>query len=439
LRRRFTMNRRKPKSLILLVLLMTGVVFIPTSNAFTAPLIWSGEILLAIDPSFSYEEDNGKIITIYFTPCDEFASAISTQDGNVWVAWQSEYPRDSETPQRIEVFYKVYDGYWTDATQLTNSPGKNNRAPALLQTSDGTIWVFWVSDRTGNDEIFYKTTSNYDASWSTDMQVTNEVARDASPACVQTGDGTIWLVWSRKLNSTTEQIMYKTYDGAGWSAESQLTTTVNSINELPSIVQANDGKVWVFWSRNMTTTYQIFYMTFNGTVWSDAAQITSDDRYNLDPAALVERDGTIWVFWSSKTQQTQATYDLYYKTSGNNGSTWSSSAQFTTDQENDWYPTVTQTQDKGIWVIWTSTRLDPNDNPNQDLYCRVTVLGDIDHSGVIDITDLEMISKALATDPYNWPHGIGWNQWNPQCDLNLDNKVNIFDLSIAALNFGRSA
>lgn len=189
----------------------------------------------------------------------------------------------------------------------------------------------------------------------------------------------------------------------------------------------------------MTTTYQIFYMTFDGTVWSDAAQITSDDRYNVDPAALVERDGTIWVFWYSKTQQTQSTHDLYYKTSANNGTTWSSSAQFTTDHADDLQPTVTQTQGKGIWVIWTSTRDDPNANPNQDLYARVTVLGDIDHSGVIDMTDLSMICKASGTDPYNWPHGTDWNYWNPECDLNFDNKVNALDLSTAALNFGQSA
>jgi len=437
LRRIFTMNHRKSISLILLVLLMESVVFVSTSNAFTAPLIWSGEILIAVDPSFSYEEDKGKIITIYFTPCDEFPSAISTQNRNIWVAWQSEYPRESETYERIEVFYRVYSGYWTNATQLTNSPGKNNRAPALLQTSDGTIWVFWVSDRMGNDDIFYKTTSNYGISWSADTQLTTDLSPDASPTAAQTSDGNVWLVWSRKLNSTTEQIIYKTFNGAAWSAESQLTTTANSINQLPSIVQAHDGKIWVFWSRNMTTTYQIFYKTFNGTMWSDAAQITSDDRYNLDPAALVERDGTIWVFWQSRTQQ--STYDLYYKTSANNGTTWSSSAQFTTDLDDDWHPTATQTQGKGIWVIWASTRDDPNDNPNQDLYARVTVLGDIDHSGVIDMTDLGIISKALGTNPYSWPHGTGWNQWNPVCDLNLDNKVNVIDLSTAALSFGQSA
>jgi len=432
------MSRRKTMSLALLVLLMASVMFISTSNAFRAPLIWSGEILIAIDPSFTYEDDNGVIITIYFTPCDEFASAISTLDRDVWIAWQSEFPRDSESPERIEVFYRVYDGYWTNATQLTNSPGKNNRAPALLQTSDGTIWVFWVSDRTGNDEIFYKTTSNYGVSWSTDMQVTNNVTRDASPASVQTSDGKIWLVWSRQINSTTEQIYYRTFNGAGWSAESQLTTTVNSINQLPSIIQAHDGKIWVFWSRNMTTTYQIFYKTFDGATWTDSTQLTADDRYNLDPAALVERDGTIWVFWDSKTQHAQSTYDLYYKTSANNGTTWSSSAQFTTDQENDWQPTATQTQDKGIWVIWTSTRKDPNDNLNQDLYARITVLGDIDHNGEIDMTDLSTISKATGTDS-SWPQGTDWNQWNPECDLNLDNKVNVLDLSTAALNFGQSA
>jgi len=430
------MNPKKYAS-FMLILLLTNVVFISIGNGFTAPLIWSGEFLLTVDPTFTYEDDNGKIITDYFTPLDEFASVISAQNKNVWVAWQSEFP--PENPDRFEILYKVYRGYWTNATQLTNNQGRNNRTPALLQTSNGTIWVFWVSDRTGNNKVFYKTTSNYGVSWTSELQVTNDTRRDGNPAVMQASDGKVWLVWARQINITTEQILYKTFNGTGWSTENQLTPAVNVINQLPSIIQAADGKIWVFWSQNMTMTHQIFYRVFNGTQWLDPVQLTTDNRYNVDPTSFVERDGTIWVFWSSKTQQTQATYDIYYKTSVNNGSTWSASSQFTTDQQHDWQPTATQTQDKGIWVIWASTRDDPNGNLNEDLYYRITVLGDIDHSGTIDITDLGVISKALATDPYNWPHGIDWNQWNPACDLNLDNKINVLDMVIAAVNFGRSA
>lgn len=426
----------KKYAAFMLILLLTNIALVSIGNGFTGPLIWSGELLLTVDPSFTYEDDNGKIITDYFTPLDEFPSVVSAQNREVWVAWQSETP--PENPNRFEILYKVYNGYWTNATQLTNNPSNNNRTPALLQTSDGIIWVFWVSDRTGNNEIFCKTTSNYGVSWASELQVTNDTRRDGNPAVTQTSDGKVWLVWSRQLNISTEQIWYKTFNGTGWSAESQLTTTGNVINQLPSVIQAADGRIWVFWSRNMTTTYQIFYKIFNGTQWLSAAQLTTDDRYNIDPNAFTERDGTIWVFYASKTQQAQATYDIYYKTSGNNGSTWSASSQFTTNNQHDWEPTATQTQDKGIWVIWASTRDDPNGLPNEDLYQRITVLGDIDHSGTIDITDLETISRASATDP-SWPHGTGWNQWNPVCDLNLDNKVNILDMVIAAVNFGRSA
>jgi Dockerin type I domain len=426
----------KKYAIIMLIVLLTNGVFISVGHGFTSPLIWSGEFLLTADPTFTYEEDNGKIITIYFTPLDEFASVISMKNKYVWVAWQSEFP--AENPDRFEVFYKVYNGYWTNATQLTNNPGNNNKTPALLQTSDGMIWVFWVSDRTGNNEIFCKTTTNYGSSWSSEVQVTNDTRRDGNPTVAQTSDGKIWLVWSRQMNISTEQIVYKTFNGTSWSTENHITTVGNVINQLPSIVQAADGRIWVFWSRNMTTTYQIFYRIFNGTQWLNLSQLTTDDRYNIDPSAFVERDGTIWVFWSSKTQQMNAAYDIYYRTSTNNGSSWSASYQFTTNSQHDWQPTATQTQDKGIWVIWTSTRDDPNGNANEDLYYRITVLGDIDHSGTIDITDLGIISKALATDP-SWPHGTDWNQWNQACDLNLDNKINVIDMAIAAVNFGRSA
>jgi len=70
-------------------------------------------------------------------------------------------------------------------------------------------------------------------------------------------------------------------------------------------------------------------------------------------------------------------------------------------------PSATQLPDKSIWIVWTSNRLDSNGNPNIDLYIQISLLGDVDKNGVIDITDVDMIKRALATDP-TWPHGTDW-------------------------------
>jgi len=67
----------------------------------------------------------------------------------------------------------------------------------------------------------------------------------------------------------------------------------------------------------------------------------------------------------------------------------------------------------------------------------VTVMlrGDVNSDRVIDILDLALIARAFGTNP-SYPQGTGWDQWNPNADLNQDNKVDITDLFITGGSYG---
>jgi hypothetical protein len=59
----------------------------------------------------------------------------------------------------------------------------------------------------------------------------------------------------------------------------------------------------------------------------------------------------------------------------------------------------------------------------------VTLKGDINKDGIVNILDLVKIVLAFSSDPTS-------QTWNPNCDLNGDSSVNILDLAIAAGHFG---
>lgn len=406
-------------------------------------LIWSGELQLTLDPvEVVYDPETKQNITNVTTDFDGLPSVTSSQDNKLWLVWQTDVTGNDD------VFYKVLSNTWSNDTQLT-SDAANDFGPCVLQTADGKIWVFWASVRTGNNEVFYRTTSNGGASWSTETQITNDARSDRSPAVYQMSDGKLWLVWSRKTGTTNEDLFYKTFDGAVWSDETQLTTNTK-YDRMPSIVQTSNGKIWVFWGQENPSTQerQVYYKVSvdNGASWSGETAFTTDSNDNADPAVFREMDGTVWIFWSSSRRTQTATSDIFYKNSTDNGVTWSSRFQFTTDSEDDTWPTAVQRMDKSIWIVWTSTRADPVYGEfNVDLYVKATLLGDVGGTGnprvpdgYIDITDLNIISRALTTTPSS-PPGTGWNQWNPDCDFTLDNLIDVDDLYIAGKNFGRNA
>lgn len=64
--------------------------------------------------------------------------------------------------------------------------------------------------------------------------------------------------------------------------------------------------------------------------------------------------------------------------------------------------------------------------------------GDVDESGAVGIRDLSYMQRALGTQQAVDPIGTDWDEYNPNCDLDQDGKVDATDLSITTTHFGET-
>ena len=289
---------------------------------------------------------------------DVSPSIMQAKNGSIWVVWSS----DREAFQS-DLYYQTSsdDGLnWSPATPLTSNSSFDG-APSVMQTSNGTIWVVWASDRTDNYEIWYKTSSNNGLNWSNATPLTTNSSRDTAPSILQAADDTIWVVWHRYVANQSD-IFYKTSSNNGqtWSNDTRLTTD-SSWDKTPSITQTRNGTIWVAWSSYRTKDYEIWYKTFSdGLNWSNANRLTTDPGFDQMPSVVEAVNGSIWVFWSSDRiwvwngEIWVPQCDIFYKTSSNNGQTWSNDTRLTMNPEEDWTPSTTSTDDGRIWVAWSS-------------------------------------------------------------------------------------
>ena len=91
---------------------------------------------------------------------------------------------------------------------------------------------------------------------------------------------------------------------------------------------------------------------------------------------------------------------------------------------------------KGNYTIWAYAwpvpgETETGDNSLVDGWILVTMPGDVNGDGVVDIFDCVTIALAYSSTP-NDPN------WSPNADITNDNLIDIFDLVIVALHFGET-
>jgi hypothetical protein len=308
------------------------------------------------------------------------------------------------------------------ALGTTKAPAVDRRLSSRFAEKAGSEQV------TQDYDIYYKVSHDSASSWSKGISLTSNDVDDVDPSVFQASNGTIYVLWSSNRNGNND-IFYKTSSdfGSSWSSEKQITHDTNRDNG-SSIIQTQDGKFWVVWSSDRTGDYEIFYKTYDGSSWSIDKRLTYSNNSDSSPSILQTLDGTIWIFWGSDELSPTSNGDIYYKTSNDNGDTWSESVQFTTDNNEDTWPCAIQTCDTKIWVVWTSNRAD-QPNGNWDIYYRTSLAGDVNEDGIIDDLDLAKLSLSYG---YFW-----WQpQYDPDVDLNKDGIVEMQDVLIICMNYG---
>jgi hypothetical protein len=292
-------------------------------------------------------------------PADDWDPAIAqTTDGRIWVTWHSDRTGNNE------IFYKIRTGSsWSSDIQLTSNPSADEHS-AILQTAGGTVWVFWDSDRTGDLEIYYKTTVDGGASWSADTRLTMDLARDSFPSIMEASDGKIWVFWTSGRNVTvvppdptylqTANIFYKISSDSGqtWSADTLLVTDFKNNYWDDLYPSAMQAANSSIWVVWSRDAKDLFYTIYNGTGWCSGVRLTLPGTgQNTHPFIVQTVNDRIWVFWD--TDRNAHDSNVYYKIFDDS---WTSDIPLTTALEDDEWPSMLQADDSSIWVVWTSPR-----------------------------------------------------------------------------------
>src|SRR6266849_7311889 len=197
---------------------------------------------------------------------------------------------------------------WSPSQRFTSTLNYDF-GPFVLQSRDGTVWVFWEEAPFSTpwlEQIRYRTTFNpqsaFNASkWTPDQILVSNSAQNVDPRAAQLSNGTIFLSYSSNRTGNFDIFLKRYNTGLGWSPDSQVTSNKGD-EVISSLVAAKDGTLWLFWDRQNSTATNVFYKYFRGGTWSTEFPLTSDKGSTLDsmPSAYQLNDGRILVAWSQQ-------------------------------------------------------------------------------------------------------------------------------------------
>jgi hypothetical protein len=197
-----------------------------------------------------------------------------------------------------EIYYKRSTNAgvtWGADTRLTNNPAFSEFASVAVSGSN--VCVVWHDDRDNNFEIYCKRSTDAGTTWGTDTRLSNNTNISKTP-CVGISGSVVNVVWNDKRDGN-EEIYFRrsTNAGTNWGAETRLTNDTN-YSIYPSITMSA-SLTHIIWKDKRNGSAEIYYKrsTDAGITWEADTRVTNNTS-NEDFVSFAVSGSMVHVLWS---------------------------------------------------------------------------------------------------------------------------------------------
>jgi hypothetical protein len=219
-----------------------------------------------------------------------------------------------------EVYYKrSTDGglNWGSDTRLTYDPASSGLTS--ISVSGSVVHVTWRDLRDGNQEIYYKRSTDGGVSWEQDIRLTYD-DHDSYNTSIAASGSIVNVVWTDNRDGNTEIYYKRSIDGGiSWEPDIRLTNAPSSSN-LPSI-GASGSHVHIIWDDYRDGSASEIYYKHSidgGSSWGEDTRLTYDAGNSMIPNLSVS-GSVVQIVWEDDRD---GDYDIYYKRSEDGGINW---------------------------------------------------------------------------------------------------------------------
>src|SRR5919206_589481 len=135
------------------------------------------------------------------------------------------------------------------------------------------------------------------------------------------------------------------------------STNISNTNESstdPQIVTSGKSNVYVVWSDTTTGNGDIYFKasTDNGTTFSKTKNLINTNESSTDPQIATSGKSNVYVVWSDTTT---GNGDIYFKSSTDNGTTFSKTKKLSNDTGSSTDPRIAVSGKSNVYMVWRNS------------------------------------------------------------------------------------
>jgi hypothetical protein len=158
-----------------------------------------------------------------------------------------------------------------------------------------------------------------------------------------------------------DQVMLMRYSKASkkWSAGMPVSAPKQDVVRT-SVAVDGQKRVWVLWSANQNSNYDIYAKNLADGKWSSELRISSNPGTDVNPVAATDSSGRVWVAWQGYRNN-----NLEILVAAQNGDAFTPETVISFSKASDWDPAITTSSNGEVAVAW-----DTYDKGDYDVYFR---------------------------------------------------------------------
>src|ERR687889_2491893 len=288
---------------------------------------------------------------------DPHDPSIVLSRSNIYVMWV-----DFVTGNDDIFFKRSTDGgaTFSDTINLSNNTG-DSTDPDIASSNDGDIYVVWRDDSAGTEQIVYQRSNDNGDSFGTGLSehltLSNNTAENinAIEPRIVSDKANVYVLWSQgNFDRGISDIFFKrsTDGGASFGDIINLSSNPNSRSSLPNI-GVLENKIYTAWSDGPFNNGEVNYRrsTDGGASFDNTIDLSNRRGDSTNPEISVNNSSSVYTVWQNQDINNK-TYDIFFRGSTDRGASFGNLINLSNNQGDSTNPDIAFTNDGTAYIVW---------------------------------------------------------------------------------------